>query len=101
MKRFFAFALLLTAFFGMLAGCRSKNSNNTTPTTSAHTETAKIPNNEDMLPGPEDTISDNNGANQNEDTIGESEGANITADTTPSENSNSRIRPRTRPIPGT
>lgn len=94
MKRFFALALVLALTLVMATGCRSRNDR--TPTTKA-----TMPNAGEMIPGPEDTISETNGANQPEttrDTIGADEGENnASTSTVPSENS--RVRPRSNILP--
>ena len=96
MKRVFLFLTIFALAAGVLTGCRSKDNNSatTTPTTETKAPTS------DMLPGPEDTIDETNGANQPDATIEESTIVVEPEESTDStQETRSRVRPRGNILP--
>ena len=92
MKRCALLAVLLAMILCAFAGCRSGRENQTTTTTATTTQTATKPDMDEMLPGKEDTIDPENGANKPDET----------QDTTATQDPRdipSRARPRPRHIP--
>ena len=97
MKRVFLFITIFALAAGVLTGCRSKDSSSATTETPT-TETKATTN--DMLPGPEDTIDETNGANQPDDTIEESTFVVEPEESTDStQETRSRVRPRGNILP--
>lgn len=103
MKRYMLIAVILALC--VLTGCRSGSANETsTAGTTSATRTTTMPDMEEMLPGPEDTIDPSNGANEpdHNNSTTDSGIGNDTVGSDPTDetvDNNSRIRPRSRTMP--
>lgn len=76
MKRLMIIALVLVLALGLLAGCRSRQEDQTN--TTGNTQGDMLPDTDNMLPDRNDTVDPTNGANRDDvpPTVGSSEGMN-------------------------